>query len=207
MAAHPSVYVHIGLHKTGTTYLQNICRANRARLRTQGIDFPGGVGEPSQVLAVWDLQGRRPRGSDDHRIAGMWDALVHRVNNSPLPKVLISEERFSLCSARQSHKVMDAFGDGVEIIVTARDIGRVLVSAWQEEVKNESRLTWREYADAIIDPALATHGHTLGASGFARILRGSARSGRTWSPLAGYTSSLSLPPDRRARYYWRGMPQ
>ena len=206
MAAHPSVYVHIGLHKTGTTYLQNICRANRARLRTQGIDFPGGVDEPSQVLAVWDLQGRRPRGSDDHRIAGMWDALVHRVNNSPLPKVLISEERFSLCSARQSHKVMDAFGDGVEIIVTARDIGRVLVSAWQEEVKNESRLTWREYADAIIDPALATHGHARSfwlRQDLARICALWA----TWSPLAGYTSSLSLPPDRRARCYWRGMPQ
>ena len=39
-------YLHIGLHKTGTTYLQNLWRANREGMRAQHIEFPGGPGEP-----------------------------------------------------------------------------------------------------------------------------------------------------------------
>jgi hypothetical protein len=151
------LYLHIGLHKTGTTYLQSVCRVNRQALREQGLEFPAGPGEPSQSLAVWDLQGRRPRGTVDDRIPGMWSALVRHVESSPLPTVLISEERLSVCSARQAKKVVDAFsGRDIEVIVTARDIGRVAVSAWQEGIKNESAHRWAEFIEAITDPVLAT---------------------------------------------------
>ena len=37
-------------------------------------------------------------------------------------------------------------------MVTARDLGRVLVSAWQESVKNDHTWTWDEYAAALRDP-------------------------------------------------------
>ncbi len=67
-----TVYLHIGLHKTGTTYLQNLLKANREGLRAQQIYYPGGPGEPQQAFAVWDLQGRRPRGVHDTRIGGSW---------------------------------------------------------------------------------------------------------------------------------------
>jgi len=30
-----TVYLHVGLHKTGTTYLQNVFRANRKQLRDE----------------------------------------------------------------------------------------------------------------------------------------------------------------------------
>ena len=66
-AAEPSVYFHIGLHKTGTTYVQNVLRANRQNLRDQRVLYPGGEGFPVQVFAVWDLLGRRPKGSSDAR--------------------------------------------------------------------------------------------------------------------------------------------
>jgi hypothetical protein len=150
------VYLHIGLHKTGTTYLQNFCRANREGLAAQAVDFPGGPGQPSQVLAVWDVQGRRPRDVEDPRIAGQWSALVRNVNASSHPMVLISEERLSVSSARQAQKVVDAFAEHeVHIVVTARDIGRIAVSAWQEALKNESKYTWAEFSAAIKDPDLA----------------------------------------------------
>ena len=35
------VYLHIGLHKTGTTYLQNVFRANRKQLDGEDVYFPG----------------------------------------------------------------------------------------------------------------------------------------------------------------------
>lgn len=155
MSVPGTVYLHIGLHKTGTTYLQNVLRVNRESLRRQQVEFTGGPGEPIQALAVWDLQGRRPRGVDDKRIAGMWSALVSRINASELPRALISEERLSLSTLKQARKVVEAFPDSeIEVIVTARDIARVAVSAWQEEIKNDTLWTWQEFADSIRDPLL-----------------------------------------------------
>jgi hypothetical protein len=148
-----TVYLHIGLHKTGTTYLQNVLRANRERLRAQRVEFPGGRDEPVQAFAVWDLQGRRPRGADDARIAGSWDALVAAVNTSGYPTALISEERLSLSTLGQVRRAVRSFPDSqVHVVVTVRDLGRVAVSAWQEEVKNDQTWTWRQFADAIKDP-------------------------------------------------------
>ncbi|MBA2715883.1 MAG: hypothetical protein H0U51_02325 [Propionibacteriales bacterium] len=154
MSSAPStVYLHIGLHKTGTTYLQNLLRANRENLRAQGIDFPGGPGEPVQAFAVWDLQGRRPRGVDDARIAGSWDALVEAVNTSGYPEALVSEERLSLSTLKQAKRAVESFPHSeVHLVVTVRDLGRVAVSAWQEEVKNDQTWRWREFAEAIKDP-------------------------------------------------------
>jgi hypothetical protein len=149
-----TVYLHIGLHKTGTTYLQNLLRANRDGLRAQGVDFPGAAGEPVQAFAVWDLQGRRPRGVTDKRIGGSWDALVHAVNTSGLPNALISEERLSLSGLKQARRAVAAFPDSeVHVVVTVRDLGRVVVSAWQEEIKNDQTWTWREFVDAVKDDA------------------------------------------------------
>ncbi len=38
------------------------------------------------------------------------------------------------------------------MLVTARDLGRVAVSAWQEEVKNDQTWTWDQFAAAIREP-------------------------------------------------------
>jgi len=153
------VYLHIGLHKTGTTYLQNLMRANRDALRDQGVDFTAGEGEPVQAFAVWDLQGRRPRGAEDRRIAGSWAALVEAIHASGSPTALVSEERLSLSSVKQARTAARAFPQSeVHVVVTVRDLARVAVSAWQEEVKNDHTWTWREFAAAVRDPAqLATN--------------------------------------------------
>src|SRR5262245_28305980 len=158
------VFLHIGLHKTGTTYLQNVFRANRRQLRGQDVHFPGGRGEPVQAFAVWDLQGRQPRGVSDRRIAGTWASLVEHVNASDLATALISEERLSLATLKQVGTAVRAFPDSeVHVVVTARDLGRVAVSAWQEEIKNDKTWTWQEFADAIKDPKRAA---TSPARGF-----------------------------------------
>ena len=153
------VYLHVGLHKTGTTYLQNVFRANRDHLRELGVEFPVRPGEHMQGLAVSDLYGRRPRGAEDKRIAGQWNALVEHVNGSGMPTALISEERLSVCTLKQARKVVHSFPDSeVHAIVTARDLARVLVSTWQEGIKTNKTWQWKEYsaaicgADRAIDP-------------------------------------------------------
>jgi hypothetical protein len=147
------IYLHIGLHKTGTTYLQNVLRANRKALRGQGIEYPGGPGEPAQQMAVWDVQGRRPRGVDDKRIGGQWRAMVTHLAGCSSPVALISEEHLSLSSPKQVRTFVGSFPDAeVHVIVTTRDLARVVVSQWQEQVKNNRTWTWEEYVLAIKDP-------------------------------------------------------
>jgi hypothetical protein len=154
MPATKRVVLHIGLHKTGTTYVQSVLRANRERLAASGVFYPGGKAQPGHTFAVYDLFGRRPRGTGDDRIAGQWDAMTRVVTDSDLPVAVLSEEATSLASPSQARKAVRSFGAAeVHVMVTVRDLGRVALSAWQEDVKTDELWTWREYADALADPA------------------------------------------------------
>lgn len=148
------VVLHIGLHKTGTTFLQGTWAANRAVLADHGVRYPGAAGEPVQRLAALDALGRQPRGTVDHRISGQWQRIVSLAATAPDPTVLLSAEVLSTATPRQARSIAAAFGDReVHVMVTARDVARVLVSAWQETVKNDATWTWQEYVDAVTDPA------------------------------------------------------
>ncbi len=154
MTAPERVYLHVGLHKTGTTYLQNLLAANRTQLRKQGVDYPGADGEPVQAFAALDLQGRRPRGYNDKRVEGSWDGIVEIIHQRGMPTALISDERLSMSTLKQARKAVESFpGSEVHVIVTARDLGRIAVSAWQEEVKSDETWTWQQFAASIRDPS------------------------------------------------------
>lgn len=149
----PVLYLHVGLMKTGTTYLQSLWRDNPAVLAEQGIFYPSGPGAPSQRHAVWDLVGRRTRGARDDRVLGQWAALTDAVAQSTSPTVLLSEEYLASATARQARRAVEGFpSHEVHVIVTARDLARVLASAWQEDVKNDTTRTWAEYIAAVRDP-------------------------------------------------------
>ena len=147
------LYVHVGLMKTGTTFLQSVWRTNHAALEAQGVYFPAGPDAPVQRHAVWDLMGRRPRGARDDRISGQWKALTDAVAANSAPTVLLSEEYLATVTISQARRVVSNFpGHDVHVIVTARDLGRVLASAWQEDVKNDRTKTWTQFVAAVRDP-------------------------------------------------------
>jgi hypothetical protein len=147
------VYLHIGLYKTGTTYLQNLWRANRKQLAEQGVHYPGGQDGPIQVFAVSDLFGRRPKGGEE-RIEGQWNELTAAVQASPDPITLISDESLSLATARDARKAVEGFPDHeVHVVATVRDLGRVLLSSWHQAIKSDETWTWRQFVDGVRDPA------------------------------------------------------
>ncbi|MDQ3485009.1 MAG: hypothetical protein M3445_06315 [Actinomycetota bacterium] len=158
MTAPERVYLHIGLHKTGTTHLQNLLAANRTQLRKHGVDYPGAEGEPAQAFAALDLQGRRPRGYNDKRVEGSWDGIVEIIHQRGMPAALISDERLSMSTLKQARKAVASFpGSEVHVIVTARDLARIAVSAWQEDIKSDETWTWQQFVASIKDPSqLAT---------------------------------------------------
>ncbi|HYJ66093.1 MAG TPA: hypothetical protein VEX15_00355 [Nocardioidaceae bacterium] len=148
------IFLHVGLYKTGTTFLQNLWRANRGRLAQQGVYYPGGRDGPVQIFAVSDLFGRRPRGGED-RIEGRWDELTEAVGASPHPVTLISDESLSLATVGEARRAAAGFTDReVHVVVTVRDLGRALVSSWQESVKSDETWTWQDFVDRVRDPAV-----------------------------------------------------
>lgn len=147
--------MHVGLHKTGTTYLQRALLANQAALRAAGVDFPGGDDGIEQHRSVSDLLGMRPRGYDDPRIDGAWDALVRAVGERNLPTAILSREHLALGSARSARRLAASFPDReISVVVTVRDLGRVLVSFWQQHIRDDHTWTWSEYVSAVQDPSL-----------------------------------------------------
>ena len=151
------LYLHIGLMKTGSTYLQQVWRANATELAEQGVWFPSGPEEPRVRLAVWDLVGRRPRGASDARVVGQWEALTDAAAARADQRVLISEEYLAARTLRQAKRAVAGFDrHEVHVVVTVRDLGRVLASSWQEDVKSGRTHRWPDFIAAVSDPAEAT---------------------------------------------------
>ena len=136
------VIVHIGLMKSGTTFVQGRLGANRARLGHQGVLFPGPTWR-RHVNAVQDLMGH-PGAT-----AGSWDSMTSEVNAYPGTAV-ISMEFLAMAGARGIKIIGRSFGDAdLRVVIGARDLGRTVPAMWQEAVKNRSVLTFAEYVEGI----------------------------------------------------------
>ena len=131
------VLLHIGLPKTGTTYLQQVVWSNRDRLAADGVLLPG-FGHREHLWAALDLQ-ERPRLARRHAKApGAWQRLVTEATQQS-DDVLITHEFFCGASAEQASRAIAAFPDAeVHLVVTARDAASVVSAGWQESVKNGS---------------------------------------------------------------------
>jgi hypothetical protein len=149
------VFLHVGLHKTGTTYLQSLLRQNHRSLRhRQGVYVPPGARQTlfaSLDLIPWDRALAR-----DPRVPGAWERLAAEVNQCGLPTAVVSEERLDVANRRQARHAVASFDtDDVHVVVTVRDLARVSVSAWQESVKNGSSWTLDDFLAKLADPSAA----------------------------------------------------
>jgi hypothetical protein len=143
------VFVHVGLPKSGTTYLQAVLGANKSRLAEHaGLLYPGaswGV----QVDAVRDLLDANPHGVTHARTKGAWSRLVGEIQQWEGDSVISMEW---LCAAKpaEARRLVESLAPRqVEVIVTTRDLGRTIPAAWQEFMRNWDTDTWPEFLSAI----------------------------------------------------------
>jgi len=136
------VVVHIGLMKSGTTFLQGRLTANRRRLAAQGVLFPGPTWR-RHVNAVQDLMGHAGH------TPGSWDSICQEINAHPGTAV-ISMEYLAWAGKRGIRIISESFGDAeIRVVEGVRDLGRTVPAMWQEAVKNRSVRTFAEYVDSI----------------------------------------------------------
>ncbi len=149
---HPDVFVHVGLSKTGTSYLQHVLWSNRQTLAADGLLVPGD-GPLFRSLAVWDLTGRRPRGTDLPQVPGSWQLLVDAVAAWDGARVVLSEEGLALARPRQVRRAVSSLAPApVHVVVTVRDLMSTIPATWQQELAKGATWTLADYLCAVRDP-------------------------------------------------------
>jgi len=145
------VYLHVGLPKTGTTFLQGVLATNASRLREHGLLYPLEHREAMFHAAV-DLRGSYDRwGFDERRVSGAWDRLAAQVRQFD-GSALISHEILSSAPSEQVSKALADIGDAEpHVVLTVRDLGRQIAAYWQEEVKDGRVITFAEFLGRIRD--------------------------------------------------------
>ena len=157
------VFLHVGLPKTGTTTLQAALDRHADDLAAAGILYPGGRHE-KQRLAVFDLLGQRLEG-DERTVAGAFGRLVDEMAAYDGRSIILTEEILGMARPRQTRRFVEALPmHRVHVVVSARDLGRTLVSAWQQTVVMGGTTTWAEFAAEIRTPGT---GRASDGAGFA----------------------------------------
>jgi hypothetical protein len=149
MSARP-VFLHIGLQKTGTSYLQAIFWAAQDQLRTQGLDLVPGTKRDTFHLML-DVRGRYDRELDPPDVATAVDWLPAQLAAASGAAALVSEESLASCTVAQGRRLVDACADReVHVIVTVRDLARVLPSMWQQQLRSGGAVGWDDYLDNVV---------------------------------------------------------
>jgi hypothetical protein len=144
------VYVHVGPHKSGTTFIQQVLVRNRSALRRDGGIFPGEQ-YGDQRAAVLELLRARHQDIDPGQLP-LWQQLVTEVNRWSGPLAVISVENLDNANQRAARWVADAFAPAeVHVVFTARDLTQVIPAMWHTTMRNRDTEPWSEYIAAVRD--------------------------------------------------------
>ncbi len=155
-----TVYLHIGLERTGTTSLQRYCARNVNHLLRQGVLYPTrsaafAHGNHAPLAASY-LPAGRPvdhhlRGDDTRRVV---DALRAEIDASRAPAILISSEHLSsrLRGAQVEALARDLAPYDCKVLVCLREHFDLLSSSYATHVRSGSTDTFEDYAAMVCAP-------------------------------------------------------
>ena len=144
------VYLHLGLPKTATTYLQTIMWSDRERMRADGVLLPG----VERRDHLWSSRivrgaGRQETWPEKQRTA--WQRLRDEIAEWP-GRAVISHEFFAAASAEQAQQAIAELAPAeVHLVVTAREPLGLFVASWQEALKNRDRRQLPDYPGPVSD--------------------------------------------------------
>jgi len=141
----PRVFLHVGAPKSGTTFLQRALWRNRDALAGAGYRLPGTAAREMFLAAIEVRETHETWGFKRAELAGTWQRLARGARRSAGTTIMGHE----LLAAATDEQIAEALGelDGadVHVVFTARDLGRQVVSEWQERIKNGSVSTFDEF--------------------------------------------------------------
>ncbi len=143
------VYLHVGVPKSGTTFLQASLAHHSKAMRHLGVLNAGTREE--MFLAALDVRGlHKAWGRQRKETDGAWKAVCRRARRHPGISV-ISHELLGGASEREIAAAMSALRDlEVHVVVTSRDLARQVAAEWQEGIKHGRRLTFEEFRHRVV---------------------------------------------------------
>jgi hypothetical protein len=144
-------FLHVGTAKSGTSYLQDLWWRHRDELGERGLLLPG-AGRRDHFAAAAVVKGMTAVVETlSAREQDAWRQIVDETGEWP-GDVLVSNEHFADTppeAARAALAELAAVADEAHVVVTARDLGRVLPSAWQQRVKMGARQSYRRFLATV----------------------------------------------------------
>jgi hypothetical protein len=143
------LYIHIGLHKTGSTYIQKVFADNRSVLRELGIDYPqlGAEFLWGHHNLAWSLMPAHPlKNTEDFSL----DQFLAYLNESKAQRFVISSEDFEFLQSKQVSRLRDLLANyDVKIVMYVRNPMNALYSRWQESVKHGDTTSIKDYCEQL----------------------------------------------------------
>ncbi len=145
-----TVFLHIGLPKTATTYLQTLMWAERDLMREQGV-LLAGAERRDHLWASRIIREDPNLPKYDERRRTAWDRLRAEIAAWDGTAVL-SHEFFAGASAEQAARMIAELAPAeVHLVLTAREPVGLFASSWQESLKNRETATMAQYAQAPVE--------------------------------------------------------
>lgn len=141
----PTIYLHVGAPKSGTTYIEATLWRQRSKLLADGVWMPGHSPRAHDAL-MGDVRGgiwKRPDAK------WTWDRFAAEARERD-GSVLVSKEMLAPATAEQAaHAVERLDGAEVHVVVTCRDLGGTLPSWWQQGVKAGSKIPFTSWLEGV----------------------------------------------------------
>ncbi|TMQ92804.1 hypothetical protein ETD83_26605 [Actinomadura soli] len=149
------VVLHIGVQKSGTTFLQHMVHANHQALVEAGVHYPiprdwsrGKRTVPNHEWSTYGLLGTEYPWVSEKRAARestSWKDLLAQANTCP-GTVLLSAEALSVIRTPAVRRLLTCLDtDDVEVVITTRSLDRALPSLWQQHIRNGHSISFNDY--------------------------------------------------------------
>ena len=145
-----SAFIHIGPHKTGSSYIQSFLIDNEKELMDKGFVFPNlsdetGHGHHNLAKPIF--------------IKNEFNAFINKLSNNPEnddKTLILSAENFSRLKQNEISLMKDALKDikEIQVLMFIRNPASILRSLWCESIKHKS---YKSHPDFLIKHCVRPH--------------------------------------------------
>lgn len=147
----PLCYIHVGLPKTGTSFLQQTFWQSTDALHMQGMGMLPDR-RRDHFLATLQLRDLLDPGMDRPHAFEALQRLSNQASTFSRPAALLSEEALAPAQPGQVKRLVELLdGFEVHVVVTTRSLARQIPSAWQQRMQHRQTYGFDEFVAAVVE--------------------------------------------------------
>ncbi|GAW51159.1 MULTISPECIES: hypothetical protein [unclassified Nocardioides] len=147
-----SIYVHVGMPKTGTSYLQSVYHNSAEQLSLEGLALAPPTRREAFWLSLAIRDGLHPE-RDPAAALHVLERFAEQVKDAEAERLLVSDELLGAASPVQIERLLEACRPReVHLVLTVRSLARLLPSTWQQRIQQGSEApALDDFLDAVVD--------------------------------------------------------